>query len=309
MARLSDHFEQLQKSAQILQRHLAPFAEMQEKIKESLRPVIEAQEQLRQSLQPVAEMQRRAAERVGMLRVPNAFAEELSIIAKCVVEFRRRFEAFVSPALAPLTENFRKLPEKIRNALLVLGDHGWYLDLKMPLPALWELEKALNEGSVDEAERFLVEYFRERVPEITKAFKAAHPHRSKIVEAALAAHARGEYELSIPVFLAQADGICQELIGVQLFKKRAKRPALAAYVEAIAADTLRHALIYPLAHPLPISYAAYERKANFDDLNRHQVLHGESVDYGTEVNSLKGISLLNYVVQILKKDSQENEEP
>ena len=34
-------------------------------------------------------------------------------------------------------------------------------------------------------------------------------------------------------------------------------------------------------------------------LNRHEVLHGESVDYGTEINSLKAISLLYYIASVL----------
>ena len=35
-----------------------------------------------------------------------------------------------------------------------------------------------------------------------------------------------------------------------------------------------------------------ERDTSFGALNQHQVLHGESVNYATEENSLKAISLL-----------------
>ena len=37
----------------------------------------------------------------------------------------------------------------------------------------------------------------------------------------------------------------------------------------------------------------------FSELNRHQVLHGEVTEYGTEQNSLKAISLLNYCAFVL----------
>jgi len=50
---------------------------------------------------------------------------------------------------------------------------------------------------------------------------------------------------------------------------------------------------------LPISASEHERGDAFVGLNRHQVLHGESTQYGTEMNSLKAISLLNYVAHIL----------
>ena len=44
-----------------------------------------------------------------------------------------------------------------------------------------------------------------------------------------------------------------------------------------------------------------ERGDPFVGLNRHQVLHGESVDYDTEQNSLKAISLLTYLRWIFNK--------
>ena len=42
----------------------------------------------------------------------------------------------------------------------------------------------------------------------------------------------------------------------------------------------------------------------FIDLNRHAVMHGESLDYGSEENGLKAVSLLNYVSYILSEDPE-----
>jgi hypothetical protein len=36
------------------------------------------------------------------------------------------------------------------------------------------------------------------------------------------------------------------------------------------------------------------------------VLHGESLDYGTKINSLKLISLINYVVDVLVSEKKNN---
>jgi len=68
----------------------------------------------------------------------------------------------------------------------------------------------------------------------------------------------------------------------------------------------------PISLELPInaSEKARERIAAergwpaWNELNRHQVLHGESVDYGTRLNSLKAISLLNYLVSFLPGDGK-----
>ena len=83
-----------------------------------------------------------------------------------------------------------------------------------------------------------------------------------------------------------------------------KKPRTAIYVDTVALDTFRHALLSPLSQPLPISASKNERNDAFNELNRHQVMHGESLDYGTEINSLKSISLLNYVTQVLRLDDE-----
>ncbi len=54
-------------------------------------------------------------------------------------------------------------------------------------------------------------------------------------------------------------------------------------------------MLSALKEHLPITKSAYEREAGFNQLNRHQVVHGESLDYGTETNSLKAISFLFYI--------------
>lgn len=125
------------------------------------------------------------------------------------------------------------------------------------------------------------------------------------MHAAFKAHSRCEYELSVPVFLAQADGICNEIIGIQLFQKKSQIPATPVYVQQLANDTSSAAILHPLSLNLPISASKYERDDDFNDLNCHQVLHVESTSYSSEVNSLKAISLLNYVAQVLKKPEEE----
>jgi hypothetical protein len=237
-----------------------------------------------------------------------------------VVEIQRKFEEPIRPFLelqkhleetikpwieipkqiAKLHEEIHKLPQRTKNVLMILGIHGWYLDIEMPFPGLWTLEKAINDSSTDEANQALMEYFRKRTPEIEKFLIKTFPHRAKILCSAFKAHSRGEYDLSVPVFLAQADGICQELIGMQLFQKIKKAPAIAKYIETLAADTFQAAMLHPLSVTLPISASKYERADTFMGLNRHQVLHGESTEYGTELNSLKAISLLNYIAQVLR---------
>ena len=281
MATLTKYLEQIQRSAQVFQGLISQ--------QEVWRSITKQHDHFKKTIQPIAEMH--------------------SNIINLERKFRSQLETLISPAFTTFIESSKKLPEKTRNALLVLGEHGWYLDLEMPLTGLWNLEQEFKRGNVERVELALVKYFKGRAAGISKTLITGYPRRAKIISAAFKAHERGEYELSIPALLAQADGICQELIGAQLFKKRDNRPITALYIDDFAMDTFSSALLHPLSQLLPISYSADQRGEDFDVLNRHQVLHGESVNYGTEVNFLKTISLINYITQVLKKDRQDTVAP
>lgn len=270
--------------------HVQGFASSMLKIRQQL---IDSMEPVLQSHLQTSEMLRNLSVDIGKLASP------------LLTDFHNQIENIVSPAFKDFLQSFRLLPEHTQAALMTLGKHGWFFDLKMPLRFLWELESALNEGEIEEAELALVEYFRENLSQIENRFSRKFPHRTKIISAALNAHKRGEYELAVPVFLAQTDGICYEVIKQHLFMRENKKPRTAIYVDTIASNTFRRAILSPLSNTLPISASKYERDQDFDELNRHQILHGESLDYGTEINSLKAISLLNYVVQVLRLDDKD----
>ena len=142
------------------------------------------------------------------------------------------------------------------------------------------------------------------MPDILKELCAKFPSRARIFTLAWQAHQRAEYELSVPICLAQADGICRDLTSYQLFRKRQGLPQIASYVASLPADRFTTALLEPLTVVLPISASADQRSRDSKELNRHSVLHGESVDYGTEINSLKSISLLQYVSSVLERPSK-----
>lgn len=296
---LSAHFAQMQESAKRIHEQFAPVFKQQKKLRESLRPFWDAQKSLQKSFEPFLESQRRLRKIAATIQIPKIPFEEIARITQPAIEFQKQIRNLFSPAFEQLQKSFRELPSRTREALIALGNHGWFLDLEMPLPELWRLKEALVEGSVKEAEESLVEYFKDKVHEIEESIIDKFPHRQKMIRAAFSAHERKEYELSIPVFLAQTDGICNEVVKQHLFLKRNKKPRTAIYVEKIASDTYQAALLQPLAQTLPIGASEHERSEDFNELNRHMVLHGESLDYGTEVNSLKAISLINYVSHVL----------
>jgi len=278
---------------------VAPVLKQHEQFGKYIRPIVESQRALQESLAPILAEQEKWQQIVRSFELPKIALPDVAPVTEQIEKFRRSIEGLITPAFEELQRSFRELPPRTQEALILLGKHGWYLDLEMPLPGLWELKKALADGNVAEAEDALVEYFESRTDEIEMSIVKRFPNRKKLISAAFNAHRRQEYELSIPVLLAQTDGICKEVVNEYFFLKHNKKPRTAIYVEQVASDTYRAALLSPLAQTLPIGASEHERGEGFNDLNRHMVLHGESLDYGSKINNLKAISLINYVAHVL----------
>ena len=121
---------------------------------------------------------------------------------------------------------------------------------------------------------------------------ASYPDRERILRDAFQAHREGKYTLSVPVFLAQADGITHDITRKQVFQESTRediRKSLPPSEYGFAVAIL-HLLVL---RKLPLWKPG--QRSSSQDLNRHGVLHGTSVDYDNEVNSLKAVSFLAWV--------------
>ncbi|OIQ82565.1 hypothetical protein GALL_356350 [mine drainage metagenome] len=241
--------------------------------------------------------------RPALIKLPDLFQQ--------VGQWYKAISDRLAPVFAEMVVAFREMPPRLQSALLTLGENGWYLDGELGLSDLWSLEELLLDGQVPQVDSILTQHYEDRLNDIEGHLIAALPNREKIFRAAFAAHRRGEFELSVPVLLAQSDGACLDLTGYHLFMKdRATgKPKASLHVTASARDALSTAMLSPLANVLPINASEGDRKRRIQDqgltdwreLNRHLVLHGESFDYGTQMNSLKAVSLINYLVGVLAK--------
>lgn len=238
--------------------------------------------------------------------LPQFDLPDLSSYFKQTAAVAEAVQKVVAPALEQFEDSMRALPPRTREALLLLGSHGWFMDLEWTMPQLWALKEALLEGDVVQVEKELVEHFEGRLEDIEQSLAEKFPRRARILRAALGAHRRKEYELSIPVLFAQTDGICKEMANGYLFirERTGRKPEISIYVEQVFTDALKMALLSPLCIILPIGASQKQRMAETELLNRHAILHGESLTYGTQTNSLKAVSLINYVAQVLEVVSE-----
>ena len=101
----------------------------------------------------------------------------------------------------------------------ILGDlayRGWFFSDEMTLNEFSVFYgKTTAQNSTDEA--YIDTYMESLVEKYSNYIKSTlytrYPIRKDVLESAFNAHLRVEYNLSIPVFLAQADGIGSELFG------------------------------------------------------------------------------------------------
>lgn len=301
-----------EKTRVLLNKHLEEYQQLSKRLNEQVVPVLEAsQQQAREFLQLIVEV-RRAFQNVmaDTAAQRSQIAEyirnlDLSSYAKQAAEMKKAIERAISPVFEQIRQSFLELPPKMQESILLLAKHGWYLDMEMPMPGIYALLEALVEGEQSEIEEALCEYFQDRLARIEESIVKRFPHRAHLVRAAFDAHRREEYVLSIPVLLAQTDGICKEVTDQHLFRSRNNKPRTAKYVERWAANKFRKALLSPLAQKTPINASEEERVKGSDALNRHTVLHGEDVNYGSKKNSLKAISLLNYIVHVVSDAKQQ----
>lgn len=208
----------------------------------------------------------------------------------------------LSSTIQNLQKSMEDFPISFQESLKILANNGWFLDLQMPIPFTQKIADFLENGKHEEAEVILIQYFQNRLSNISENLISNHQNRSKILKSAFYAHENSLFDLSIPVFLAQADGICYETVKKYYFIKSNKKPSTSKFVDTLNTTNFRKALLYPLTETFPVSASEKERGENFNELNRHQIIHGEVFDYGTELNSLKSISLLNYISQVLTLD-------
>jgi len=182
----------------------------------------------------------------------------------------------------------------------VLVENGWYAFADMSARDVRSIADQFQDDPIAAGER-IAQWVRDRVDQVEADLAFEFPDRRAILANAFAAHREGTFNLSVPVFLAQADGIWLERCGHNLFDGD-----ISATVAAALGDRVRDGVIDRLLRTLTsrewkLRRSKGGRGPSFSDLNRHQVLHGEATDYGTEENSLKAIAMLHFSNFVLRR--------
>ena len=203
---------------------------------------------------------------------------------------RRIRELVIGPLQA-----WRELDEKEERLASILASRGWVISPSLPVAATDALLKVYDEDGLDALEQTLLAHYDSKtIAELLRDCydRPSFASRRHLFEPALDAHRRGEYVLSVPIWLMQVDGIVFEELAIDdVFSKiRAKKRRRQLERELGGKDDASHLL----TGLLDVLEAAGEsaRQPTVDDVRRHLVLHGIDVGYGTERNSIQGVLML-----------------
>lgn len=194
---------------------------------------------------------------------------------------------------------FQAIADSLQPAIKQLATLGWFPSGEMGMSEIHAFSALFENKDLDRVNRTMTDWMEAELLNIQSRLCKRYPHREKIFSAAFSAHQSCQFELSIPIFLIQADGICHEtfkekLFSVKTVKGSIKQPKTRPMTDPIAAFPLSNTFLLPIREIHGLNANEKERVNYPAAPNRHEILHGISTNYATSINSLKAISLLEY---------------
>lgn len=278
-------------------REIAKITEPMRKFQEQMD---EQSKAIQKALEPTLELQKKLSEPLKNLQ--KSF-ENINMIYRSMPKFENLFLEH----LETFKEIGKRLNEYAKNTpkyFLLIAQHGWFIDLESELSFPSKVAYEIQDENVDYANELLANYYKANVGRIFESLIKRHHNRKEILENIKSSFKEGNHILLIPAVLTQVDGICFDFTKKKFFIKEKKNkkykflPEVVAELEKSAGNFLE-IYLSPFKNQTPIMASEKDMSKFSCKLNRHEVLHGISTDYGTEMNSLKVISLLKYVSDLL----------
>lgn len=239
------------------------------------------------------------------------------------------FAESLSKLLAPLTEMQRQIADACREFARLVPNwvveyaqddafvkSGWWAIPTLPTSLRATALECYRETGERGLSKTLLRYYRTNGCAELKATieswmdQPGFLLRQKIVRQALGAHVRGQYFLTVPVLFAQVESLCLEAIA-WIPKLKNKNRLRKEHVERLCE------VLYAASNVSPRGFME-QTAATFDGgelrrreatigVFRDEVLHGQCLDYGTQLNSLKLFLMLDTLHYLLGRFLEEND--
>ncbi len=226
--------------------------------------------------------------------MPEDIGEELK---EYLVDKIKSDESFAKE-LGTFIAGLASVPEGIRIFSAEAAMIGWFITSKS---YMGEMKNSFDQGQ-ESLDQYMITEIDSNYDEIKSSILSLHSNREEILACAFKLHEGENWIASIPLFLAQTEGIFSENIGTFLFSEHDKRK------EKLSERFKGKANQY-----MPYLYSPFEVETQFSSSigsksqakkkngpNRNGILHGsrKHLDYGSKINSYKCISLLSYISMV-----------
>ncbi len=210
---------------------------------------------------------------------------------------------------ADLLDDHERHIAVVAGTVRAFAERGWAPTMQMPLRVYEPALELAADGDMDGAEQVLVEGWQDLLgrPWPTKrllvfgepsgAYNDVFRHRHRLVEKAFQHHRDGAYEASIPIMLAQIDGLCRDVTDKDFFDDGKKGESL-----------VDDGTLAGLDEGLPVARAWFNKRARRTSWDgrgsRHAVVHGRELAYDTQENSTKALVLMLSVIEWAQPQAQ-----
>jgi len=184
----------------------------------------------------------------GVFNVVRVIHQELQTIAEKVAPHLEKAAPYLVALAqidwAAVKQRLDELPKKSKDAMRLALAEGWFFGWHDGLQSLMELVESLEKTTQSSVDDIMVAYYRTNLQCFSDEITSEYPHRAAAIKAAVNAHmslAEQGYFLSIPVFIAQADGLLAEITGVESPMTKAAK----VFSEKYADDPKSLDLLFP----------------------------------------------------------------
>lgn len=266
--------------------------EIHEKVNRMIGPALKVQ----QSFEPLLKLQKLSEPALKIQQTLDPLLK-LQQMFEPLLKFQKAHFLSIQESMRKVAERLKLYVEKTPEHFLLIAHHGWFIEIDSELWFPSQIANEIQTGSVEEANELLVVYYKDNLGRIFEDLHKRHPGRKEIFHQIFESFKNGYHNVVVPSVLSQVDGICVDFTRKKFFIKERKN-YLPEVITELAGKSL-DLFLSPLQNNTPIIAREQELEQFPCRLNRHEILHGISTDYGTEINSLKVISLLKYVSDIL----------
>jgi hypothetical protein len=198
-----------------------------------------------------------------------------------------------------------------------LAERGWYVGPSLGGSQIAKLAEAIRQGNLEsEIEDAIAEHVRCELDTIEQAVLLQWSDRSSLLRDGFSAHREGKFSLSVPLFLAQADGMAYDILKAHVFTDHSgkiKEKAQQFIDEELKDNALVSSFVGILVENPGMRIPTDERDKQRNQgtlscpLNRHGVMHGIDIDYPTENNSLRAVSLISLLTDVYEWKNEEHD--